>query len=85
MPKKTYFVYIVQCQDGTYYTGSTNDITARIQKHNAGLGAKYTRGRLPVKLKYSKKFSSKAKALSREWNIKKLARKQKKALIEGYL
>lgn len=77
------FVYIVECSDGTYYTGWTNDLEKRIARHNAGLGAKYTRTRIPVKLVYSENCETKGEALSRERNIKKMTRKEKEELIAG--
>ena len=61
-----FYTYILQCSDGTLYTGFTNNIEKRISTHNKGLGAKYTRGRLPVKLVYTENFKSKSKALKRE-------------------
>ncbi len=79
-----YFVYIVGCADGTYYTGSTNDVEKRVAAHNAGkTGAKYTRGRLPVKLVYTETYASKSDALSREAMIKRISRREKSALIKG--
>jgi putative endonuclease len=76
-----YFIYILKCSDNTLYTGSTNDLDKRIEAHNAGKGAKYTRGRGPVIMIYYEKFRSKNKALKREWEIKALNRKQKQALM----
>ena len=75
-------VYILECKDKTYYTGYTVDIEKRISQHNAGVGAKYTRGRGPVKLVYNENFEHKKEALQREYKIKKLTRKQKEALIK---
>lgn len=75
------YVYIVECNDGTYYTGYTNDIDKRIETHNKGQGAKYTRGRKPVKLKYLEGFDNKSEALKREYRIKQLTRKEKEDLI----
>jgi putative endonuclease len=76
-----YYVYILECFDGTLYTGSTNDVEKRLETHNLGKGAKYTRGRLPVKLKYSEVFETKGEALKRESGIKKLNRVEKMALF----
>lgn len=76
-----YFVYILKCSDGTFYTGSTTDIDKRIATHNAGKGAKYTRGRTPVVLRYSESFATKREALKREFKIKRLSREQKRALL----
>jgi len=72
---------MVQCSDGTLYTGWTNDLKKRLEKHNAGKGARYTRGRLPVKLVYYEVFATKSEAMKREAQIKKLSRKQKLLFI----
>ncbi len=72
-----YYVYILKCRGGTLYIGSTNDIDKRISTHNAGKGAKYTRGRLPVKLLYTESFATKGEALKREIRLKRLSRKEK--------
>lgn len=76
-----YYVYIVQCCDGTLYTGSTNDVCARLRKHNEGKGAKYTRGRTPVVPVYVEELPDKSTALKREYEVKKYSRKQKEKLI----
>ncbi len=75
------YAYIVECSDGTLYTGYTNDLEKRIKAHNSGHGAKYTRSRLPVKLVYFEELETKEMAQSREWNIKQLTRAQKLELI----
>lgn len=77
-----YYVYILKCRDNTLYTGYTNNIKDRIQTHNSGKGAKYTRGRLPVELKYFEEFEDKGEALKREHEIKKLSRADKVLLIQ---
>lgn len=77
-----YYVYILKCKDGTLYTGSTNDIEKRVLVHNAGKGAKYTRGRLPVKLVHSESFETKGEALRRESLIKNLSKVQKSDLYK---
>ena len=77
-----YYVYILKCRDNTLYTGYTNNIKDRIQTHNSGKGAKYTRGRLPVELKYFEEFEDKGEALKREHEIKKLSREDKILLIQ---
>lgn len=76
------YTYIVECRDGTYYTGWTTDIDRRIRVHNAGKGAKYTRSRLPVKLVYMEIWETKQQAMQREAYIKKLSRKEKEKLIQ---
>lgn len=76
-------VYILECADGTLYTGWTNDIIKRVAAHNLGLAAKYTRARLPVRLVYTEPCESKQLAMRREYQIKRLARSEKLALIGG--
>jgi putative endonuclease len=73
-------VYIIQCSDGTLYTGWTTDLRERLKAHNAGSGAKYTRGRTPVTLLYAEPAETRGKALQRECQIKKMTRKQKLGL-----
>lgn len=75
------YAYIVECADGTLYTGWTTNLERRIAVHNAGMGAKYTRSRLPVRLLYHELFDSKNEAMSREWHIKRLSHAQKLELI----
>jgi putative endonuclease len=74
-------VYILECNDGTLYTGWTNDIDKRLKAHNEGKGAKYTRGRRPLKLVYIENLESKSEALMRENKIKAMTRNEKKQLI----
>ena len=69
--EEDYYVYIVRCSDGSLYTGSTNNLPARVEKHNRGEGARYTRGRRPVTLVYSESAASKSDALKREIQIKR--------------
>lgn len=78
-----YHVYIVECKDGSLYTGYARDVASRIEKHNLGLGAKYTRNRRPVRLKYKEPFDTISNAMKREIQIKKLTRREKLGLIEG--
>ncbi len=78
------YTYIVECSDGSLYTGWTNDLEHRISQHNAGAGAKYTRSRLPVRLVYYETFGTKQEAMSREWHLKQLSRKDKLALIAQF-
>jgi putative endonuclease len=75
------YTYIVECSDGTLYTGYTNDLEKRIKAHNSGKGAKYTRPRLPVTLVYFEEYETKELAQSREWHIKRLTRAKKLELI----
>ena len=74
-------VYMVECSDGTYYTGWTNDVAARVAAHNAGYGARYTRGRGPVRLVYREDCPDKRTAQRREWEIKQMNRAQKQQLV----
>ena len=76
-------VYILQCRDGTLYTGYTDDPERRLRVHNAGKGAKYTRSRLPVELVYQEQCPDKSAALRREREIKRMRRAEKLALISG--
>ena len=80
---QSYFVYIVRCSDGTLYTGSSTDVAKRVERHNKGKGAKYTRARGPVVLLWSKQMPSWIEAAREEHRIKQLSRKQKEALIAG--
>lgn len=79
----TWYVYILQCSDGTLYSGATTDVARRLAVHNAGCGAKYTRTRLPCSVVYQEKAGTRSLALSREYAIKRLTRRQKLALIEA--
>ncbi len=73
-----YFVYILQCNDNTLYTGITTDLERRVKEHNhSKIGAKYTKARRPVKLIYSKEFANRSEALVEEARIKKLSRSEK--------
>ena len=76
-----HYVYIVKCSDGTYYTGYTNDLKRRIKQHNAGEGAKYTKGRRPVELVHSEQFETKSEAMKREYEIKQFKRRRKTEII----
>jgi putative endonuclease len=75
-----WFVYMVRCRDGSLYTGIARDVSARITKHNQGVGARYTRGRGPVALVHVERKRSQSLALRREAAIKALPRKAKLAL-----
>ncbi len=77
------FVYIVQCADGTFYTGWAMDVLARVKIHNDGRGAKYTQTRRPVLLVYSENWPSRADAMRRERQIKRWPRARKLALFRG--
>ena len=77
------YTYIVKCKDDTLYTGWTNDLEKRVNAHNDGKGAKYTKSRKPVALVYYEAFQTKEEALSREYHIKRMSRKEKERLISG--
>ncbi len=79
---KKYYVYMILCSDNTLYTGYSVDVNKRFEKHCEGLGAKYTRGRGPLKLVYVEELESKSLAMKRENQIKKLSRVQKDELID---
>ena len=76
------YVYILRCGDGSLYTGWTNHLEERVAAHQAGRGAKYTRGRGPVELVYWECFSTREEAMRREYAIKRLSRADKLKLIE---
>lgn len=77
-----WFVYIVECVDGSYYTGITTDLDRRISEHNSGRGAKYTRSRIPVKLLWCQEFDGCKAAARIEYQIKQMSRQQKKNLVD---
>ncbi len=74
---------MVECSDGSLYTGYTTDVERRVSEHNAGTGAKYTRGRTPVELVHVEEYDSKSAAMSREYEIKQLSTKKKRRLTES--
>lgn len=78
-----YYTYLLECADGSLYCGYTTDIDKRVETHNSGKGAKYTKTRLPVKVVWSKKSETKSEAMSLEARIKHLSRAQKLELING--
>lgn len=77
-----HYVYVVECSDGTYYTGYTTDVERRVAEHNAGTGAKYTRGRRPVELVHVEAFADQSRAMQREYAVKQLRRADKDALVQ---
>ena len=79
--EKNWTVYILECGDGTLYTGITDDLARRLKAHSEGKGAKYTRGRGPLKLRYRETLPDKSAALKREYEIKRLRKWEKMALI----
>ena len=79
-----FYTYILKCADNSLYCGYTNELEKRIETHNSGKGAKYTKTRLPVELIYFEEFDNKSDALKRECEIKKMKREEKLKLIEKY-
>ena len=82
MTEGAWSVYILRCADGTLYTGIAPDVEKRLQKHNEGKGAKYTRGRTPVELVYQEEWPDRAQASRREYQIKQLSRAEKLSFID---
>ena len=83
-PQK-FFTYILECDDGTFYTGQTSRLAGRVLEHMCGGGARYTKGRLPVRLCYTEQCDSRGDAMRRERQIKKMSREQKKELISRWV
>jgi putative endonuclease len=83
--KGDWVVYILRCSDDTLYTGITNDLQHRIEAHNSGAGAKYTRGRVPVHLIFAEKAIDKADASRKEYQIKKLSRNEKLLMAKSFI
>ena len=81
--KGNHTFYVLECKDGSYYAGYTNDLVKRMKKHNEGKGAKYTRARKPVRCIYYESFESKEEAMRAEYAFKQLSRKQKEAYMGG--
>jgi len=77
-----WYVYMIQCADRSLYTGTTTDISRRVNEHNSGKGGRYTRIRIPVKLVYQEPCSNRSEALKREIEIKLLSKERKPALIK---
>ncbi|PIQ87468.1 MAG: hypothetical protein COV73_03385 [Candidatus Omnitrophica bacterium CG11_big_fil_rev_8_21_14_0_20_43_6] len=82
--RDNYFVYIVKCPNNFFYTGYTSNLAKRIKRHNSGHGAKYLRGKLPVKLVFAKQYRNYKNALIEERRVKKLTRREKKRMILAY-
>ena len=81
--RSPYHVYVLRCSDNTFYTGYTSDVERRVREHDAGDGAKYTRGRTPVELVHVEAFDSQSAAMSREYEIKQYTRAEKERLVES--
>lgn len=85
MEKGTHYFYVLCCKDGSFYGGYTNNLERRIKQHNEGKGAKYTRGRSPVKLIFFKSYSTKSEALKAEYEFKSYSRKEKETFLKKEL
>jgi len=83
MKQESWFVYILECADGSLYTGITKDLETRLHAHNAGKASRYTRARLPVRLAYAESQADRSAASIREAALKALPREQKLRLIQG--
>ncbi len=81
-PEENWFVYILTCSDGSFYTGVTNNLDKRFKCHQGGRGARYTRTRLPVTLSYSEDCKNRSEALIREYKVKRLPKKKKAELMK---
>ncbi|MCK4223607.1 MAG: GIY-YIG nuclease family protein [candidate division Zixibacteria bacterium] len=81
----SWYFYILRCADSSFYSGITNNLEERLKEHNTGVGAKYTKTRLPVKLIYSEEFPDKSSACKREIEVKGWRREKKEALVGGFL
>jgi Predicted endonuclease containing a URI domain len=79
-----YYCYLLQCADGTYYCGWTKDVQRRLDTHNKGRGAKYTRIRRPVALVYYEELANQSEAMRREHKLKQKTREQKALLIQKF-
>jgi len=77
-----HYVYVLRCADDTFYTGYTTDVERRVEEHQAGQGAKYTRGRTPVELLHVESYETRSDAMSREYEIKQLSRTDKQRLVD---
>jgi predicted GIY-YIG superfamily endonuclease len=82
-PEEQWYVYIVECRDGSLYTGVTNDLDRRVHQHNDGTASRYTRSRRPVALRYSEPAENRSAALIRECAVKLMSPVQKRALLES--
>ena len=76
-----WYLYVLRCGDGTFYTGITTDVERRLEAHRQGRGAKYTRGRGPLELAYQEECGTHSEALKREYTVKRLTREEKEDLI----
>jgi putative endonuclease len=82
MDKNKHYFYVLECADGSYYAGYTNDVAKRLHTHNEGKGAKYTRGRRPVVLRYLEEYETKTEAMKAEYRFKQLSRSTKERIVQ---
>ena len=82
MDKNNHYFYVLECADGSYYAGYTNNIDKRLLTHNEGKGAKYTRGRRPVVLRYVETYETKTEAMQAEYRFKQLSRSAKERIVQ---
>lgn len=82
MDKNNHYFYVLECADGSYYAGYTNDLNKRVNTHNDGKGAKYTRGRRPVVLRYVEEYQTKTEAMQAEYRFKQLSRSTKERIVQ---
>ena len=80
--ENNHYFYVLECVDGSYYAGYTNDLERRVHTHNEGKGAKYTRGRRPVQLRYVEEYKTKTEAMRAEYRFKQLSRSAKERIVE---
>ena len=80
-PKRGWYLYIIECRDGTLYTGITNDLDRRLAQHNRGTASRYTRSRVPVTLMHKERCLTKSSALKKEYAVKSLSRREKEKYI----
>ncbi len=83
MSESLWVLYILECVDKTYYTGITNDLSRRLAHHEAGTGAKYTRGRGPFIVQHTETFTTRGEASKREYAVKQLSKSEKEKLFNG--
>lgn len=81
---KKHYAYMLRCKDNSIYSGYTTDLEKRLETHNSGMGAKYTRARLPVKLVYFEEFEDKKEAMKREWQFKQYTHIEKEKMIRNF-
>lgn len=83
MPRAAWFVYLLECRDGTYYTGVALDVARRVDEHNSGRGARYTRGRAPVRVVATSRPLGKRAAFRLEYHVKQQSPRDKPVVIGG--